>query len=168
MEQTSQNSWTCDAKGSGAIIYDIASQLYPICRSITGDGVRASLDILGRHVPLTVHEVPTGTQVFDWTIPREWNIRDAYVKDPAGRKVIDFHRSNLEVVSYSVPVHRTVSLDELKRHLHSLPDQPRLIPYRTSYYSESWGFCIAHDELAQLVDGDYEVVIDATLARRRR
>ena len=94
-----------------------------------------------------MHEVPTGTQVFDWTIPREWNIRDAYVKDPTGRKVIDFHRSNLQVVSYSVPVHRTLSLDELKRHLHSLPDQPRLIPYRTSYYSESWGFCIAHDEL---------------------
>ena len=164
MEQTSQNSWKCDAKGSGAIIYDIASQLYPICRSITGDGVRASLDILGRHVPLTVHEVPTGTQVFDWTIPREWNIRDAYVKDPTGRKVIDFQRSNLEVVSYSVPVHRTLSLDELKRHLHSLPEQPRLIPYRTSYYSELWGFCIAHDELAQLADGDYEVVIDTTLA----
>ena len=104
MEQTSQNSWKCDAKGSAAIIYDIASQLYPICRSITGNGVRASLDILGRHVPLTVHEVATGTQVFDWTVPREWNIRDAYVKDPTGRKVIDFRRSNLEVVSYSVPV----------------------------------------------------------------
>jgi aminopeptidase-like protein len=121
------------------------------------------LGTLGRHIDLEVHEVPTGTRAFDWTVPREWNIRGAYVKDPRGRKVVDFAESNLHVVSYSTPVRACMSLAELKQHLHSLPDQPDLIPYRTSYYSETWGFCIAHRDLEALQEGAYEVVIDSTL-----
>src|SRR5207249_2852842 len=139
-------------------------RLYPLCRSITGDGVRATLDIIGEHIPLTVHEVPTGTQVFDWTVPREWNIRDAYIADAGGTRVVDFQKSNLHVVGYSTPIDTTMSLDELRGHLHTLPEQPDLIPYRTSYYAPAWGFCLAQRTLDSLVDGDYRVVIDSRLA----
>jgi aminopeptidase-like protein len=149
--------------GIGEAIYALAAEIYPICRSITGDGVRATLRTLGRHIDIEVHEVPTGTQAFDWTVPREWNLRDAYVKDSTGRKVIDLAQSNLHVMSYSVPVRARMSLAELKPHLHSLPQQPDLIPYRTSYYSEAWGFCIAHRQLEALPDGTYDVRIDSTL-----
>jgi aminopeptidase-like protein len=149
--------------GVGEQIYALAAEIYPICRSITGDGVRATLGVLGRHIDLEVHEVPTGTRAFDWTVPREWNIRDAYVKDASGRKVIDLAESNLHVMSYSVPVRARMSLAELRPHLHSLPHQPDLIPYRTSYYSEAWGFCIAHRRLEALQEGTYEVVIGSTL-----
>jgi aminopeptidase-like protein len=163
MEHTPPNNWRIEGRRSGAPIYDLAARLYPICRSITGDGVRASLEILSHHVPLTVHELATGSQVFDWTIPLEWNIRDAYVKDASGRKVIDFQKSNLHVVNYSTPVRATLALEDLKKHLHTLPEQPDLIPYRTSYYAASWGFCISHNQMLELANGDYDVVIDASL-----
>ncbi len=149
--------------GLGQAMYSFASELFPICRSITGNGVRESLRLVARRVPLDVHEVPSGTQVFDWTVPREWNIRDAFIRDARGNKVVDFSRSNLHVVSYSTPVRRRMSLSELKPHVHTLPDQPDLIPYRTSYYAESWGFCMSHRQLQDLRDETYEVVIDSTL-----
>lgn len=139
------------------------ADLYPICRSITGDGVRRTLAKVGERIPLQVHEVPTGTQVFDWTVPREWNIRDAWIKDPRGRKILDFRHLNLHVLNYSVPVHQKVSLAELKEHLFTLPDQPGLVPYRTSYYKEAWGFCMAHHQWLGLQEGEYEVCIDSTL-----
>ncbi|WP_088343643.1 MULTISPECIES: DUF4910 domain-containing protein [Rhodomicrobium] len=149
--------------GIGGEIYALAAELYPICRSITGDGVRRTLGILGRHLDLTVHEVPSGTPVFDWTVPREWNIRDAYIANAAGERVVDFRAHSLHVLNYSVPVRRTMPLAELKAHIHTLPDQPELIPYRTSYYAERWGFCMSHNALAALPDGMYEAVIDAAL-----
>jgi aminopeptidase-like protein len=139
------------------------TELFPICRSITGAGTRKTLGILKRHIPLEVHEVPSGTRVFDWTVPKEWNIRDAYIRDARGRKVVDFHRSNLHVVSYSVPVRKTMPLAELRAHLHTLPDRPDWIPYRTSYYREDWGFCLSHKDFLGLDEGNYEVVIDSTL-----
>jgi aminopeptidase-like protein len=147
----------------GQEIYALAAQLYPICRSITGNGVRETLGLLADHIDIEVHEVQTGTPVFDWTIPREWNIRDAYIKNVRGDKIVDFARSNLHVMSYSVPVRSTVSLAELKRHVHTLPEQPDVIPYRTSYYSDNWGFCMAHRQLESLRDETYEVVIDSSL-----
>ncbi|AMO25548.1 peptidase M28 [Ramlibacter tataouinensis] len=144
-------------------MHALVRELYPFCRSITGDGVRATLARIAQEIPLTVHEVPSGTPVFDWTVPREWNIRDAWVKNAAGERVIDFRRHNLHVVSYSVPVHERMSLAELRPHLHSLPAQPDLIPYRTSYYKEAWGFCLPHSTLERLPEGEYEVCIDSTL-----
>ena len=138
-------------------------ELHPICRSITGDGTRATLDRIGELLPLERHEVASGTEVLDWTVPREWNIRDAWVADASGRRVIDFRQSNLHVVNYSVPVRRRMSLDELRGHLHTLPDFPDRIPYRTSYYREDWGFCLRHADLEALEDGEFEVVIDSTL-----
>ena len=146
-------------------IYDLCVELFPICRSITGDGVRRTLSILAGHVPeLRVHELPTGTHCFDWTIPKEWNITDAYVTDPDGHRIIDFKRSNLHVVGYSVPVDKVVSLQELQEHLHSLPDQPDAIPYVTSYYNETWGFCLSHRQRLSLKPGDYRVVIKSRLS----
>ena len=147
----------------GKSIYALAAKLYPICRSITGNGVRETLREIGAYIKLDVHEVPSGTAVFDWTIPREWNIRDAYIKDDRGEKIIDFARSNLHVVSYSRPVRQFISLDELKKHLYTLPEQPNLIPYRTSYYADNWGFCLPHCQFECLQDQTYEVVIDSTL-----
>lgn len=148
---------------AGTEMYALIRELYPINRSITGDGVRRSLGVIGRLIPLEIREIPTGTQVLDWTIPKEWNIRDAFVMDPRGRKIIDFQASNLHVVNYSIPVRRTVSLAELRQRLFSLPDHPDWIPYRTSYYSETWGFCVQHRVLEGLADGQYEVCIDSTL-----
>ena len=147
----------------GQSIFGLAAKLYPICRSITGNGVRETLREIGRYIKLDIHEVPSGTAVFDWTIPREWNIRDAYVKDSRGKKIVDFARSNLHVVSYSTPVRQILSLAELKGHLHTLPEQPDLIPYRTSYYADNWGFCIPHRQFESLQDETYEVLIDSTL-----
>jgi aminopeptidase-like protein len=142
---------------------ELVERLYPVCRSITGNGLRRTLEIIGEQLPLTVSEVPTGTQVLDWTVPREWNIRDAWVKDASGRKVIDFAEHNLHIVGYSTPFHATLPLAQLREHLHTLPEQPTLIPYRTSYYHETWGFCLRHDVLESLPDGDYEVCVDSTL-----
>ena len=149
----------------GERIHDLIATLYPICRSITGDGVRETLRILAERIPLEIHEVPTGTEVFDWTVPKEWNIRDAYVKDAMGERVIDFRKSNLHVVSYSVPVNTRMSLRELKEHLHTVPDRPDWIPYRTSYYDENWGFCLSHNQYLALAEGEYEVCIDSSLER---
>lgn len=137
--------------------------LYPICRSITGDGVRRTLAALRELIPLEIHEVPTGTPVFDWTVPKEWNIRDAWIKDSTGRKVVDFQDCNLHVLNYSVPVHERLPLAELRKHLFTLPEKPDLIPYRTSYYKETWGFCLSHNQLQALPEGEYEVRIDSTL-----
>ncbi len=139
------------------------ADLYPICRSITGDGVRETLRRVQRRIPIEIHEVPSGTQVFDWNVPREWNIRDAWIKNPRGEKIVDFQRLNLHVLNYSVPVHEKLPLAELKTHLFTLPDQPDLVPYRTSYYKEAWGFCLAHNQLLGLEEGEYEVLIDSTL-----
>jgi aminopeptidase-like protein len=147
----------------GAEIYDRIGRLYPICRSITGNGVRETLQLIGREIELAVTEVPTGTPVLDWVVPREWNIRDAYVKNHKGDRVVDFHASNLHVVNYSVPVHRRMSLDDLRPHLFSLPDHPDWIPYKTSYYRETWGFCVSHRTLESFGDGEYEVCVDSTL-----
>jgi aminopeptidase-like protein len=144
-------------------LHDLVPRLYPLCRSITGDGVRQTLDIIGESISLQVHEVPTGTQVFDWSVPREWNINDAYIKDSSGKRVVDFRASTLHVMSYSVPVAATMTLDELRPHLNTLPEQPDLIPYRTSYYAENWGFCLSHDVLQGLTEGEYEVRIDSSL-----
>lgn len=159
---------------ASTITYDLAAaaercqalieELYPICRSITGNGVRATLARLQADLPLAIHEVASGTPVLDWTVPREWNISDAYIKDARGERVVDFQRHNLHVVSYSTPVRQRMSLAELRPHLHSLPDQPDLIPYRTTYYKETWGFCLSHTALMALPEGEYEVCIDATLA----
>ncbi|MFB9683326.1 DUF4910 domain-containing protein [Amycolatopsis plumensis] len=149
---------------TGAELHALVERLYPICRSITGDGVRQTLDIIGEHIALERHEVPTGTAVLDWTIPQEWNIRDAYVAAPSGERVIDFQELNLHVVGYSVPVRQRMPLSELREHLHTLPDQPSWVPYRTSYYAPAWGFCLAQEKLDALPDGDYDVVIDSTLS----
>ncbi len=138
-------------------------QLFPICRSLTGEGVRQTLDILGTLVPLARHRVPTGTKCFDWEVPREWNIRDAYVKNSGGAKIIDFVRNNLHVVGYSIPVRTHLSLHELQERLHSLPNFPEAIPYRTSYYHADWGFCLSHKQRESLPEDLYEVVIDSSL-----
>ena len=149
----------------GEALHGLVQRLFPICRSITGDGVRRTLAILGEYLPdLQVHEVPTGTPAFDWTVPREWNVRDAWVKNQRGERVIDFQEHNLHLMSYSVPVHGWFTRAELNEHLHSLPAQPDLIPYRTSYYVDAWGFCLAHSQRLALSDELYEVCIDSTLA----
>lgn len=142
-------------------MHALAAELYPVCRSITGDGVRTTLSRIAREIPLTLHEVPSGTPVFDWVVPDEWNLRNAWIKDTCGRVVVDFAEHNLHVVGYSVPVSRRMSLTELKPHLHSLPDRPDWIPYRTSYYKEDWGFCLRHRDLQRLEECEYEVFIDS-------
>lgn len=152
-----------DFEHSGPFMHQLATQLFPICRSITGDGVRETLRILQGLIPLKIHEVPSGTKAFDWTVPKEWNIRDAYVLDPDGRKIMDFKKSNLHVLGYAAPVDRFLTLSELHEHLHSLPDQPDAIPWVTSVYQERWGFCLTHNERVKLKDGTYRVVIDSEL-----
>jgi aminopeptidase-like protein len=152
-----------DFEHSGPFMHQLATQLFPICRSITGDGVRETLRILQGLIPLKIHEVPSGTKAFDWTVPKEWNIRDAYVLDPDGRKIMDFKKSNLHVLGYAAPVDRFLTLSELQEHLHSLQDQPDAIPWVTSVYQERWGFCLTHNERVKLKDGTYRVVIDSEL-----
>jgi aminopeptidase-like protein len=152
-----------DQEVLGEISMALMTRLFPICRSITGNGVRETLAILQESVNLQVHEVPTGYRAFDWTVPKEWNIRDAYVKNEKGERVIDFRRSNLHVLNYSVPIFATMTLEELRPHLYTLPEQPNAIPYRISYYEERWGFCLAHQDLEGLAEGTYEVCIDSTL-----
>jgi aminopeptidase-like protein len=153
-----------DLAGSGARMYALMEELFPLCRSITGNDVRTTLQKIAGRIPLEVHEVPTGTQVLDWSVPEEWNIRDAYVAEPGGARVVDFKRSNLHVVSYSEPIRAVMPLGELRAHLHALPEHPDWVPYRTSYYSRTWGFCLAQRQLDALDDGVYEVMIDSTLA----
>jgi aminopeptidase-like protein len=148
----------------GAEMHALVRELYPICRSITGEGVRRSLRLLQRVAPIELREVPTGTRVFDWEVPREWNLRAARLTAPDGEVIADADRLNLHVLNYSAPFRGKVSLEELQRHLHSLPDQPALVPYRTSYYREDWGFCLAHERRVRLRPGEYDVLVDTTLA----
>ena len=150
-------------RGIGEDMYRMIVELYPICRSITGNGYRQTMRRIQEIIPISIQEVPSGTEVFDWTIPKEWNIRDAYVTGPDGKKVIDFKQHNLHIMQYSVPIRLKMPLEELKHHLYSLPDHPEWIPYRTSYYKENWGFCLSQKQLDSLEEGEYEVVIDSSL-----
>jgi len=147
----------------GKEIFELIKNCYPICRSITGNGVRETLKILQQKISLDINEIPTNTQCFDWKIPNEWNIKDAYIIDPNGKKIVDFKKSNLHVVSYSIPINKKIKLSELKKHLHYLSDKPDHIPYRTSYYNEYWGFCITYNQFKNLSEGEYEVCIDSSL-----
>jgi len=148
---------------AGAHMHALVAELFPLCRSITGNGVRQTLRRLQQEIPLTIHEVRSGTPVLDWTVPDEWNVRGAYIANSRGERVVDFERGNLHLVSYSRPVHTTLSLAELKPHLHTLPDQPQLIPYRTTYYEDNWGFCLAQAQLEALPEDNYEVRVDTSL-----
>ena len=144
---------------------ELFQDLFPVCRSITGDGVRETLSRLQEIVQFDMKEIQSGTVCYDWVIPEEWNIRDAYVKDSMGNKVIDFHENNLHVVNYSVPVDKKLSFQELEDHLHYLPELPGAIPYRTAYYDRNWGFCLSYDQLTQLDrNGEYHVYIDSSLS----
>ena len=147
----------------GKAMHEFIRDLYPICRSITGEGVRETLRLVQKRILLEVHEVPTGTQVFDWTVPYEWNVRDAYVANMRGERVIDFRKSNLHVVNYSRPVSARMKLEDLMSHIYSLPEKPDWIPYRTSYYKEHWGFCLTHRQYQALQDEEYDVCIDSSL-----
>jgi len=164
LSRESDTSSMSAAEADPAAMMALIEELFPICRSITGGGVRRTLSILQRHIPLEVHEVPSGTTILDWTVPREWNIRGAHIIDQDGARIVDFAASNLHVVQYSRPIDAVMPLSELKPHLHSLPDEPDWIPYRTSYYNENWGFCLTHHQLSSLADGLYRVVIDSDLA----
>lgn len=144
-------------------MFELMQRLYPICRSITGNGVRETLRIIKEHIPIEIREVPSGTGVFDWTVPKEWNIKDAYIKDAKGEKIVDFRKFNLHVLNYSVAVHQKMPLAQLKKHLFTLPDYPEWIPYLSSYYEENWGFCMSQRQYDKLEDQTYEVVIDSTL-----
>lgn len=144
-------------------MHDFIRGLYPICRSITGEGIRKTLRVVQQHVPIELHDVATGTPVFDWTVPKEWTIREAYIENAAGNRVVDFRDHSLHIVSYSTPVRATMTLDELEPHLHTLPDQPDRIPYRTSYYHETWGFCLSETQKQAMGEGPFKVVIDSSL-----
>lgn len=148
---------------AGMDMYALAQKLFPVGRSLTGNGVRETLRMLQERIPLTVHEVPTGTQAFDWTVPKEWNIKEAYITDPNGNRIAEYAVNNLHVVGYSVPVDKNMTLAELQEHLHSLESEPDAIPYVTSYYAERWGFCMTHNERRALKEGTYRAYIDAEL-----
>jgi len=152
-----------DFREEGRAAYSLIQRLYPLCRSITGNGVRRTLRLLRQTVPLSLREVMSDTPVFDWTIPDEWNIRDAYIMNQTGERVVDFRKSNLHVLNYSVPVNRTMSLADLRPHLFTIPEAPDWIPYRTSYYQRNWGFCLTQRQLDKLEEGEYHVYIDSTL-----
>jgi aminopeptidase-like protein len=153
--------------GAGERMHALASRLLPVCRSITGEGVRETLREIGGRIPLEIQEVPSGTQVLDWTVPDEWNIRDAYIATADGRRAVDFGESNLHVVSYSEHVRQHMTLEDLRPHLHVHAEHPDWIPYRESYYTRSRGFSLSRNQLEALEDGTYEVVIDSTLGRAR-
>ena len=163
MEAIQNTSPASSMRREGENMMLLAEELFPICRSITGNGVRQTLEILKRHIPLEVHEVPTGTPVFDWKVPQEWNIRSAYIATAKGARVVDFAAHNLHVVQYSRPIDAVVTIEELRKHLHSMPEQPDWIPYRTAYYSETWGFCLTQHQLESLREPTYRVVIDSSL-----
>ncbi len=150
-------------EAEGGQLHSFVARLFPWCRSITGRGLRDSLSALKDFVPVELHEVPSGTQVLDWTVPVEWNIQDAWIDDAQGTRIVDFQKNNLHVVNYSAPVRATLTLAELKSHLYSIPEHPEWIPYRTSYYRESWGFCLSHRQLQSLPEGEYNVCINSTL-----
>jgi len=152
-----------DLERLGKELHAFAAELYPICRSITGEGIRHTLDRIGERIPLLKSDVPTGTQVFDWTVPKEWNVREAYIQGPDGSRIIDFKDFNLHVLNYSAPIRAKMSLADLRPHLFTIPEHPDWIPYRTSYYKEEWGFCLPHNQLLSLPEGEYEVCIDSSL-----
>ena len=152
-----------DLAGVGNELHAFVAQLYPICRSITGEGIRKTLDLIGERISLRKFNVPTGTRVFDWTVPKEWNVRDAYIKELNGRRVVDFLKSNLHVVNYSTPIFARLTLEELRPHLHTIPEHPDWIPYKTSYYKEEWGFCLTHNQMLELTEGEYDVCIESSL-----
>ena len=154
-----------DKNEIGMEMFRLISECYPICRSITGNGVRETIKLISGVIPLEKHEIPSGTQVFDWEIPNEWNIKQAYIKDSKGGKIIDFKNLNLHVLNYSAPVHKKIPLSELKKHIFTIPEHPDWVPYRTSYYQENWGFCMSHNQLKGLKDGNYEVVIESSLEK---
>jgi len=147
----------------GREAYETIRKLYPISRSITGEGVRTTLRTVQQHIPLEIVEVPSGTKVFDWTVPPEWNIKDAYVKNRQGDRILDFRECNLHVVGYSVPIHAKLTLSELKPHLFTIPERPDWIPFRTSFYHKNWGFCLSHKQFSELMEEEYEILIDSTL-----
>ncbi|HEY7018478.1 MAG TPA: DUF4910 domain-containing protein [Gaiellaceae bacterium] len=147
----------------GGEIYELIRELFPIRRSITGEGLRRTLQLIGERIPLEITEVPSGTQVLDWTIPQEWNVSDAWVDDPDGKRVVDLRDSDLHVLGYSVPIRERVPFAELRKHLYSLPEHPDWIPFRNSYYAPNWGFCLQHRVLESLANGEYEVCVDSTL-----
>jgi aminopeptidase-like protein len=155
---------TVSAQMAGERMHALARQLFPICRSITGEGLRETLRRIGEQIPLVVHEVPTGTRLFDWEVPKEWNIRGGRIESVGGDVIVDFARSNLHVVGYSKPIDAVISREELARHVHTLPDQSGRIPYRTAYYADSWGFCLPHDLWKAMAASHYRVVIDSSLA----
>src|SRR5262249_44569058 len=134
-----------DRERAGREMRELVAELYPICRSITGDGVRETLRRVARRVPLEIREGPSGTPVLDWTVPREWNIREAWIEDSSGKRVVDFAHHNLHVIGYSAPVRKRLTFAELRPRLFTIPEHPDWIPYRTSYYDETWGFCLTHD-----------------------
>jgi len=149
----------------GQQMHAFAGELYPICRSITGEGIRETLSRIGDRIPLRLFNVPTGTHVFDWTVPKEWNVSGAYIANERGERIVDFNKCNLHVVNYSTPIHESISFTELKTHLFTIPEHPDWIPYRTSYYKEDWGFCISHRQLLALdTNAKYEVCIESSLS----
>jgi aminopeptidase-like protein len=148
---------------AGLEMHELMQELYPLCRSLSGDGVRETLRIVGEHTPLELTEVPTGERVFDWTVPEEWNIRDAWIAGDDGRRIVDFRESNLHVLSYSVPIRARLRADELREHVFTHPEQPEWVPYRTSYYNRTWGFCVTQRQLEALADGEFDVCIDSTV-----
>ncbi len=151
-------------KKIGVSIWKFCKELWPINRSITGEGVDQTLRKIQLHIPnLSIKKIPSGTKVFDWVVPKEWKIRNAWIKLPNGKKICDFKNNNLHIVGYSVPIHKKITLDELQKHLHSLPDQKKAIPYVTSYYKKNWGFCISEENRKKLIDGEYEIYIDSEL-----
>lgn len=152
-----------DNTGIGKEMHSLIQQLFPICRSITGNGVRKTLKMISEHIPLKISEIPSGSKVFDWEIPKEWNIKDAYIKNKNGEKIIDFAKSNLHILHYSIPIKKKIKFEELKKNLYSIPEQPDLIPYLTSFYNENWGFCLSHKQLKNMKDEEYEIFIDSTL-----
>jgi aminopeptidase-like protein len=158
-----KNILETEIQQAGELMYKLAERLYPICRSITGNGVRETLSILNENIPVSITEVPTGTKVLDWEIPDEWNINDAWIKNAEGEKIVDFKNLNLHVLNYSIPFENTIDLNELKEHLYTKPEYPHWIPYRTSYYNRQWGFCVSHNQLEKLNNGKYQVKIDSEL-----
>ena len=142
-------------------MYELMDELYPITRSITGEGVRKTLKIIQNFIDLKIHEVPSGTKVFDWTVPQEWNIHDAYIMNDKNEKIIDFKKSNLHVAQYSKKIKKRIKLNELKKHIFTLPDQPNAIPYVTSFYNENWGFCMSNNQFQKLNDDEYIVNIES-------